>query len=257
MASTTQTTNYGLPLYQSSDRPAWTDTNTPFESLDTAVKTASDNASSAADAVTTLTSSLATLNQTVSGHTTQLSTLETAVASAATAQGTSFTAHGLNTATDVQTAIQNAGTAAINSYDNTDSGLNATNVQDAIDELSGDLNDIGTVYEYTLTTSHSFSANGAFDNLGSVTVPAGTYLICITGDGDGGAITDTLTKYRADVNTRDLATVRNINGYGQTASVSYVYTTDSTSTITLQGSSSSIANNPSTTYARLSAIALK
>ncbi len=139
MASTTQTTNFGLPLYQSSDRPAWTDTNTPFETIDAALKAASDNASSAADAVAALTSALSTLNQTVSDHTTELSTLTNAVASAATAQGTSFTAHGLNTATDVQTAIQNAGTAAINSYDNTTSGLTAANVQAAIDELNNKL----------------------------------------------------------------------------------------------------------------------
>lgn len=152
MASTTQTTNFGLPIYQSSDRPAWTDTNTPFQALDTALKSASDNASSAADAVSTLTTSLASLNQTVSGHTTELSTLTSAVATAATAQGTSFTAHGLNTATDAQTAIQNAATASINSYDNTDSGLTAANVQDAIDEVISELTNMIKVVTPTVTT---------------------------------------------------------------------------------------------------------
>lgn len=136
MASTNQTTNYGLPLYQTGDQALWTDTNTPFEEIDTALKTAADNASGAASSVSTLQTTVTTLAQTVSGHTTQLSTLETSVATASTAQGTSFTAHGLNTATNVQTAIQNAATAAINSYDNTNSGLNSENVQSAIDEIS-------------------------------------------------------------------------------------------------------------------------
>ena len=48
MASTNQTTNYGLPIYSANDRASWTDTNQPFTALDSAVKTASDNASDAA-----------------------------------------------------------------------------------------------------------------------------------------------------------------------------------------------------------------
>lgn len=51
MASTNQTPNYGLPIYSANDRASWIDTNQAFENIDSAVKEASDNASSAASDV--------------------------------------------------------------------------------------------------------------------------------------------------------------------------------------------------------------
>ncbi len=47
MASTTATTNYGLPVYDDDDIPSWKDTNNAFETIDSTLKEASDNASAA------------------------------------------------------------------------------------------------------------------------------------------------------------------------------------------------------------------
>lgn len=48
MASTNQTTNYGLPIYSSGDRASWVDTNQPFEAIDSAVHNAVETAEDAA-----------------------------------------------------------------------------------------------------------------------------------------------------------------------------------------------------------------
>ena len=235
MGSTYKTTNIELSQFLGTDKPAWVnDYNADMLKIDSAVgenvtdiSTAQSRADSAYTLADNTASSVSSLSTQVSDNTTDI----------ATAQGNITTINSL------------IGNGTPTTTDQTIIG--------AINEINAEVNDIGTVYEYTLTSSHTFSASGTFDDLGSVTVPAGTYLICITGEGNGSATTDTLTKYRANVNTRDLATVRNLNGYGQTASVSYVYTTDSSSTITLQGSTSSTGSNPSTPYARLSAVRLK
>lgn len=70
MASTTQTTHYELPVYSGSDIASWTDTNAPFQTIDTAIYTAAQTASSAA-------SDVSTLSSTVSGHTTNISDINT------------------------------------------------------------------------------------------------------------------------------------------------------------------------------------
>lgn len=47
MASTNQTTHYGLPQYIGTDQAEWTDTNTPFAEVDSDLYTAKQNADSA------------------------------------------------------------------------------------------------------------------------------------------------------------------------------------------------------------------
>lgn len=113
MASTNQTPNYGLPVYVGTDLADWMDTNTPFGLIDTAVKQASTDASNASSAVTTL-------SGTVSGHTTDITNLQGDV-------------------TSLQSQVNGAKTAVGTSYNNVSSGLTATNIQGAIDELNNAL----------------------------------------------------------------------------------------------------------------------
>lgn len=75
MASTNQTTNYGLPIYNTGDRASWTDTNAGFSAIDTAVKKAVDDSTDAIDG-------LATVSQTAN---TALGTATSAAADASTA----------------------------------------------------------------------------------------------------------------------------------------------------------------------------
>lgn len=77
MSYSNQTTHYGLPLPTASDRSVWTDNNTAFEAIDSAIYTASQNASGASEAV----SAMAT---TVTGHTANISTLNAEVATLST-----------------------------------------------------------------------------------------------------------------------------------------------------------------------------
>lgn len=116
MASTNQTPNYGLPVYIGTDMADWMDTNTPFGLIDTAVKQASTDASNASSAVTTL-------SGTVSGHTTDITNLQGDV-------------------TSLQSQVNSAKTALGTSYNNATSGLTATDVQNAIDELKTNITDL-------------------------------------------------------------------------------------------------------------------
>ena len=180
MSATNSTVNYGLPQFLATDKPAWlTDFNGAMSDIDTAIKeakTAGDNAQSTAN---TNTANIQTLDGTVTSQGTAIGSLQTAVAgnsgsintiNSLIGDGTPTTTNktiigaineinskvgdveaddvsfdntntGLS-ATDVQAAIVEVkGLVATPdaddiSYDNTDSGLSATNVQDAIDELA-------------------------------------------------------------------------------------------------------------------------
>ena len=166
MAHTNSTPNYNLPQFLGTDKPAWlTDVNNAMSDIDTAIaaaKTTADTADAAASA----------LAVTVGNHTSQLSTLSGAV----TSQGntlntvTSLIGNGVPTTTDqtiigainelhanqgdladlvttdkdslvdaINEVAQGGGSPAASAvtYNNAGSGLTATNVQDAIDELAG------------------------------------------------------------------------------------------------------------------------
>ena len=120
MAYSNTTTNYNLPIYSAGDIASWTDTNQPFEDIDAAAHTAYQTAASAAQDITTLDGTVTTLSGTVAGHTSTLSTLTNTTIPA------------------LQNAVLGAATANGTSYSNTSSGLAATDVQDAIDEVYSD-----------------------------------------------------------------------------------------------------------------------
>lgn len=201
MSATNATTNYSLPLFIGTDKPAWlVDWNGAMSAIDAQMKV------NATDILAN-TTAISSLSTTVSTHTTSISTISGQITTLSTglntAQGNintinsligngeptttdktligaineiygmitgggsteiqaanvSFdgTASGL-VATTVQAAIEEVyaaipATSSVNaddvSYDNTASGLTATNVQDAIDELASNPSDAPVVLSYS------------------------------------------------------------------------------------------------------------
>ena len=148
MSATNSTTHYNLPSFLGTDKPAWlVDWNGAMATIDSAIYEAKQAADTAGTAATAVASDLATLSGTVS---TQGSTISTLSETLTTAVGNintinSLIGNGTPTTTD-QTIIGaineiNARTGEADgiSYDNTDSGLTATNVQGAIDEVNTSL----------------------------------------------------------------------------------------------------------------------
>lgn len=176
MSATNSTANYGLPIFVSSDVPSWlTDWNGAMGDIDTAIAAAKAVADSALLAsgnntsdITTIQGQITTLQTTVGTHTTQIGTISGNINTI-----NSLIGNGTPTTTDqtligainelhanqgdltnltttdktslvaaINEAAQGGGgspTASAVTYDNTGSGLTATNVQDAIDELSAAL----------------------------------------------------------------------------------------------------------------------
>lgn len=86
MSHTNSTTNYSLPQFVGTDKPAWlTDINGAFSAIDTNLKTASDNATTAGTAATTANTSIGTL---ASLSTTEKTNLVGAINEVNTAAGT-------------------------------------------------------------------------------------------------------------------------------------------------------------------------
>lgn len=153
MSATNKTTYYELPVFIATDEPKWlTDWNGAMNIIDGAIaeaKTAADNAQTTANAnalaISGLSDSVSTISTALSTLTTTVNTLNGTVNTI-----TELIGNGTPTTTD-KTII-----GAINelkaeidalapggevdaedvSYDNTSSGLTATNVQAAIDELA-------------------------------------------------------------------------------------------------------------------------
>lgn len=151
MSATNATTNYSLPLFIGTDKPAWlVDWNGAMSAIDGQMK------QNATDILANATS-ISGLSTTVSAHTTSISTISGQISTLSTglntAQGNintinSLIGNGEPTTTDktligaineIYGMITGGGTteiAAANvSYDGTTSGLLATSVQDAIDEV--------------------------------------------------------------------------------------------------------------------------
>lgn len=81
MSATNSTTNYNLPQFIGTDKPAWlTDFNGAMADIDTAIKAAKDVGDNAQLSANTNASNISTLDGTVGGHTTAISTLQTTVA---------------------------------------------------------------------------------------------------------------------------------------------------------------------------------
>lgn len=181
MSATNATTYYELPVFIATDKPAWlTDWNGAMNAIDTAIKealTAGENAQTTAntatssiatinDSLTTINTSLTTLTSTVTGLTGSVNTINSLIGNGEptttdkTLIGAINEIYGMITgggggaeiqainvvysnttsglvATNVQGAIDELHDADAIAYDNTTSGLTATNVQSAIDEISG------------------------------------------------------------------------------------------------------------------------
>ena len=147
MSATNKTTYYELPVFIATDEPKWlTDWNGAMNIIDGAIaeaKTAADNAQTTAnanalaisglsDSVSTMSTSLGTLTGNVTTLTGNVQRINELIG------------NGTPTTTDktIIGAINELNAKIVDpaaddvSYDNTDSGLTATNVQDAIDELA-------------------------------------------------------------------------------------------------------------------------
>lgn len=149
MSATNSTANINLPLFIGTDKPAWlTDWNGAMNAIDAAIALLQTAESGTATSLASLAQSLEALSGTVGQHTTALQTLTTAVSGNTGSINTinSLIGNGQPTTTDktligaineINAKIPEGGEVAADdvTYDNTDSGLTATNVQDAIDEV--------------------------------------------------------------------------------------------------------------------------
>lgn len=149
MSATNATSNYNLPLFIGTDKPAWlVDWNGAMNAIDTAIASVSAAAGGTASDLSALTLSVNGLSETVSAHTTSITTLTTAVSGNTGSINTinSLIGNGEPTTTDktiigaineLHAEIGGGGSvvASAVSYDNTSSQLTATNVQAAIDEV--------------------------------------------------------------------------------------------------------------------------
>ena len=192
MSATNTTTYYEFPVFVGSDKPAWlVDWNGTMSAIDSAIHEAKAEADANATSIATLQSSVTSLSGTV---TSQGSSITTLTESLTTLTGTvntitSLIGNGEPTTTD-KTIIgainelkadidaldpSGEGVQAENvSYDNTDSGLTADDVQSAIDEIQAEIDALpsgatveivrGTLTAGQTSVALQFSANiGATD----------------------------------------------------------------------------------------------
>jgi len=159
MSATNATSNYNLPLFIGSDKPAWlTDWNGAMNAIDAAIAGVNTAQGGTATDLAALSLTVSGLSDTVSGHTTAITSLTTSVNTNTGAINTinSLIGNGTPTTTD-QTIIGainelhaeigggTSVTAAAVTYDNTTSGLTADDVQEAIDEIVAALPSAGAV----------------------------------------------------------------------------------------------------------------
>lgn len=156
MSATNSTPAINLPLFIGTDKPAWlVDWNSAMSAIDSAIATLQTAESGTSSALAALSNSVTALSNTVSQQTTAIETVTQSVNQLAgnvtTINGNintinSLIGNGEPTTTDktiigaineINAKLPEGGAVEADdvSYDNTDSGLNATNVQDAIDEV--------------------------------------------------------------------------------------------------------------------------
>ena len=151
MSATNSTPTIGLPLFIGTDKPAWlVDFNGAMNTIDSAISTLQTAEGGTAASLASLAQSVEALSGTVSQHTTSLQTITTAVAGNTGSINTinSLIGNGEPTTED-KTIIgaineiyaeigSGSGVAAEDvTYSNSSSGLTATDVQAAIDEVNG------------------------------------------------------------------------------------------------------------------------
>lgn len=164
MGHTNSTANLSLPQFIGTDKPTWLgDVNGAFGAIDTAVgtinadilavdakadnavadassavtvannaSTTAGNASTTATTANNIANNALTVANNADGHTNQLEQKIGLLADLHTTDKTSI----VNAINEVADGGSGSPSASAVSYDNTDSGLTATNVQDAIDELA-------------------------------------------------------------------------------------------------------------------------
>ena len=181
MSATNATTNYELPVFIATDKPAWlVDWNGAMNTIDSAIKeakTAGDNAQSTAN---TNANNIQTLDGTVTSQGTAIGNLQTAVSGNTGSINTinSLIGNGEPTTTDktIIGAINeiNAHVGAVSaddvSFDPTGTTLVATNVEDAIKEVAGgavtpEADDVA--YDNTTSGLSATNVQDAIDELAS------------------------------------------------------------------------------------------
>lgn len=149
MSATNSTPTIGLPLFIGTDKPAWlVDFNGAMNAIDSAIATLQTAEGGTASSLASLAQSVEALSGTVSQHTTSLQTITTAVAGNTGSINTinSLIGNGQPTTEDktIIGAINEiyaeiGGGSGVDAsdvvYSNTSSGLTATDVQAAIDEV--------------------------------------------------------------------------------------------------------------------------
>ena len=150
MSATNSTPTINLPIFIGTDKPAWlVDWNGAMNAIDSAIATLQTTESGTASSLAALAQSVTALSNTVSQHTTAIETVAQTTTTLAGNVNTinSLIGNGEPTTTDktligaineINAKIPEGGEVAADdvTYDNTDSGLTATNVQAAIDELA-------------------------------------------------------------------------------------------------------------------------
>lgn len=185
MSATNSTPTISLPLFIGTDKPAWlTDWNGAMNTIDGAIATLQTAEGGTATALASLSQSVTALSGTVEQHTTAIQTVTTATATNTGSINTitSLIGNGEPTTTD-KTII-----GAINeiyadigagdgvdadevNYDNTQSGLTASNVQAAIDEVNAKIPQGGNVdaddvsYDNTASGLTATNVQAAIDEL--------------------------------------------------------------------------------------------
>lgn len=193
MSATNATTNYSLPLFLGSDKPAWlVDWNGAMSAIDTAIKNAADSASQAGTDISALTLTVGSLSDTVTNQGTALGNLTTTVGGLSGSVNTinSLIGNGEPTTTDktligaineLYDDIHGGGpssvTAANVTYDNTSSGMTADDVQEAIDELQSEITNLPTPSGgISEKGSHVFTLASANTSVTEAITFTGTYV---------------------------------------------------------------------------------
>ena len=138
MSHTNQTTHYNFPQFVGTDQPAWlTDVNGAFSSIDNEIYAREQATTNNTSAITQLTANVNTLTSSVESATQDIANLTGRVATVETREDNVDVTLSQHETQISALANQLTNLNATNvSYSNTRSGLVATNVQDAIDEVA-------------------------------------------------------------------------------------------------------------------------
>lgn len=194
MSATNSTANYELPIFLATDKPAWlTDWNGAMSAIDTAIHNAQSTADGAQTTAGTAIADIATINASLTTITGNITSLTTTVNGNTGAINTinSLIGNGLPTTDDktligaineIYAMITGGGQTEILasnvSYDNTSSGLTATSVQGAIDEVVSAIPGAG----YKLVTG-TLTAGQTSVTLSDASILATSYIDVYTADG--------------------------------------------------------------------------